>query len=356
FNTVLEYPIMLIAALVALTGGGWAHKQRLWLYVALGALTIAAWAASSAPRPVMLALLAAPAIALFVMRDKGWSATIAAGCVWGIGAVSNPLSGGHTERSFFGVLKVVDIDGVRIMLHGTTLHGAQDLERPLTALTYYNQAAPIGQLFDLKSDAQRIGVIGLGAGSVACVADAHQSVVFYEIDPVVVRVAEDPRHFTFLDDCGDRTEIVLADGRLGVADAPEGAFDLLIVDAFSSNSVPVHLMTKEAVALYLSRLSPSGVLAMHVSNRNMALDTATARIMDSLDAPALVQRYRPGRGEGRRVFDTQISDVVIAARNEAALSAFVADPRWEPLQSDNGRPWTDDYSNIIGALLDDRES
>ena len=195
-------------------------------------------------------------------------------------------------------------------------------------------------------------MIGLGAGSLACYARAGQSYTFYEIDPLVVEFAQDPEFFTFLSDCAPDASIVLGDGRLTLAAEPEDAFELLLIDAFSSDSIPAHLLTKEAVELYLSRLSDDGVLVLHISNNFVQLNTVVARIAGELNVPALRQLYlRNNEGkEDQGVYRTSSSEVVILARSPDALAKFAEDARWKPLISDGKRPWTDDYSNIVGAI------
>src|SRR5262249_6410837 len=114
-------------------------------------------------------------------------------------------------------------------------------------------------------------VVGLGTGALACHAWPNDTVHYYEIDPTVVRIASDPRYFNFLEACGANTSIVLGDARLTLADAPDESYDLIIVDAFSADAIPVHLITREAIAIYLRKLRPHGMLEMHVSNRNLEL-------------------------------------------------------------------------------------
>ena len=205
-------------------------------------------------------LLALAVLAVVLGRECRAAPAIAAACAWGVGLAANPVTGGIAERGFFGVVKVVDRGEHRVMMHGTTLHGAQYLrgEDVLRPTTYYAPEAPIGQIFSAHQAPGRVGVIGLGTGSVACYAREGQQYTYFEIDPLVAKFASDPAYFTYLSECTPNPDIVLGDGRLTLAAQPEGDFELLLIDAFSSDAVPAHLLTRQAIELYLSRLSESG--------------------------------------------------------------------------------------------------
>ena len=261
-------------------------------------------------------------------------------------------AGSHAERSFFGVARVVDIDGFRVMMHGTTVHGAQriaETERP-QPLAYYHDDAPIGQIFNAWSqDAETIGVIGLGAGALACQTTPKQNVVFYEIDPLVAKLAKDTSKFRFLSSCTPDARIVLGDGRLTIQDEPKGYFDLLLLDAFSSGSVPTHLLTREAVDIYFSRMSEDGVLVLHISNRYLDLPSVVARIAE---ANGLSVKYQWYSKPNKNSVETLSSQVAVLSRTPEALARLDSDERWKALVSDGKQPWTDDYTNVIGAMLD----
>ncbi len=364
FNGVTEYPLMLIAVLLIRPESRWMGqgRTRVWAMAAVGALiaAIALRLVQGGEEQSVLTyriLLALAVLGVVLGRESRAAPAIAAACAWGIGLAANPVTGGVAERGFFGVVKVVDRGEHRVMMHGTTLHGAQyigggDVLRPTT---YYAPEAPIGQMFEAHEAAGRVGVIGLGTGSVACYARENQRYTYYEIDPLVAKFASDSNYFTYLSACTPNPDIVLGDGRLTLAAEPAGDFELLLIDAFSSDSVPAHLLTREAVALYLSRLSDDGVLVMHVSNNHMRLETVVARIADDLGVPARYQFYIPAAPEAGAPVDnyrSQASQVIVIAKNEAALARVDADERWGPLESDGKRPWTDDYSNVIGAIWD----
>ncbi len=271
------------------------------------------------------------------------------------------------ERSFFGVSRVTDDpDGpFRRLVHGHTVHGRQWIaERaPLGTdatepLVYYHRTGPAGQLFAALAERAAPGsppapvaVVGLGAGALASYKKPGQELVFYEIDPAVVRIASDPRFFTFLANApGGPPPIVLGDARLRLREIPEGHLGLLVIDAFSSDAVPVHLVTREAIALYRSRLKPEGLLALHISSRFVDLEPVLAtlaadagmvcRVHDDVASPE--DAFAPGKTPSRWA---------VLANSEEALGSLGDDPRWKRARAWPGaRPFTDDFSNLLGTL------
>jgi hypothetical protein len=303
-------------------------------------------------RMFALAVVAAGCVAALI------KAPLAAVGVAGIGILAGVLQFPNDrlfrDRSFFGAHQVVDQEDLRFYANGTTIHGAERLadlgaERP-TPLFYYHPNGPLGQIMqsEVGQNAKSIGVIGLGVGALACYAKAGQVWEFYEIDPMVDRIARDPALFTFMSACAPDAPTHLGDARIVLAEQ-ERQFDLLVVDAFSSDAVPVHLLTREAMELYLDRVGPNGVVAYHISTRYYPLQSAVARIAASLGVPALDQYY-PGQFE-KDPGDTP-SRVVIVARSAAALEAFATDPRWVALPTDDTSAWTDDYANLLGLLFE----
>ena len=256
----------------------------------------------------------------------------------------------HAERTFFGVVRVRAEEGARhAMFHGNTMHGEQVLDqaRRREPISYYHREGPIGQLIAAVSgrlDGGHVGVVGLGAGALAAYAQPGQQWTFYEIDPAVARVASTPRYFTYLEDCGVGCRVVLGDGRLSVARA-EQPFDLLILDAFSSDAIPVHLMTREALQTYLSKLSVDGVLAFHISNRHLDLRPVLGALAVDLGLTAYGQIDSVGRSAGRTS-----SSWLMMARDPRALSALAGDSRWTRPRAGSDL-WTDDYSNVFKALI-----
>ena len=252
-------------------------------------------------------------------------------------------------RNFYGTLRVFDDKGGawRSLAHGTILHGGQFLDpvRSRLPLTYYSPDSGVGlAVASLPPGPRRLGIVGLGAGSLAVYGRRGDLVRFYEINPLVEAFAR--RDFTFLRDCPARVEVVMGDARLRLEGEPPEAYDLLAVDAFSSDAIPVHLLTGEAFELYLHHLAPGGLLAVHISNRY-------------LDLKPVVQAAALRLGLAARVVDTESDDAtgvygstwILLAHSEAAFSAapFVESEDVAPLQA---RPlvWRDDFSNLFRIL------
>ncbi len=261
----------------------------------------------------------------------------------------------YAERTFFGVHRVF-LDGgsqTHVLAHGNTKHGAQSLEpeRRHEPLTYYTRSGPLGQIFAERGGQPglRVGAVGLGVATIACYAQPGQSWTFYEIDPAVARIARDPALFTFLRDCLPDAPIVLGDARLSLA-TTEGQYDLLILDAYSSDAIPIHLITREALGLYLERLAPDGVLTFHISNQHLDLEPVLADLAADAGLTALVRNDQVltqaewEAGKAPSVW-------VLLARPSADLGALAADPRWQPARRVAGaRLWTDDFSSLLSVL------
>ena len=362
FNSPVEYPLVLALVMLARPYAASILQREHKLAVGTG-VGIAAVA-------VILSLFSIPiseeakytalvvvAVAFFLVRNKWLASAIVAGSLAILGVAQPQISSADstTERSFFGVVRTFTDGGYRGMLHGTTLHGAQRIDQPdriPVPLNYYAPITPVGQTFGNWQDAETIGVIGLGVGSAACLADPTDDMTFFEIDPLVAKIAMDPERFQFLSKCAPDAKMVIGDGRLTLLDQPAGKFDLLFVDAFSSDSVPAHLLTIEALEIYMSRLSENGILMFHTSNRHLNLNSVLARGADAMGYTAKRQFFRTDGLDLEHRMTALPSDVVLIARSEDDLARLANDDRWQPLVSDGKRPWTDDFTNIIGAILD----
>lgn len=262
----------------------------------------------------------------------------------------------ETSRNFFGTLRVtVSPDGqFTRLVHGTTAHGQQRIGttgRP-EPTTYYHRKGPLGHLFaGLPADRrQRVGAVGLGGGAAAAYAGPGETWTFYEIDPAVERIARDERYFTFLSTCPATWDVVLGDARRQLLAAPDDSFDLLILDAFSSDAVPVHLLTKEAFELYRRKLTRRGVLAFHVSNRYLDLAPLVARVATAADPNAVVKwqfdtEDNPAEGKLKSIW------VVVAKADDdlPKLPDGRPDLRWGLLRPKPGPVWTDDFSHLLGV-------
>lgn len=267
----------------------------------------------------------------------------------------------QSQRSFFGVVQIGEANipelggPVRFMMHGSTLHGAEAMApgRRCAPLTYYGPSGPIGQVFaraEADHPSLSLGLVGLGIGTASVFVRPADRMRAYEIDPLIVRLARDPREFDYVHDCArGPVDVVLGDGRLSLQREPRDGFDVLLVDAFSSDSVPVHLLTVEAIRLYLRVVKPDGVVVLHLSNRNLELTAPAAAAVAEAGGASLVQTYEPPRDTP--MFEDAGAIVLVAARQPQALAKFRADPRWRPIDPHRARAWTDDYSNVIGALV-----
>ncbi len=262
----------------------------------------------------------------------------------------------HIERNFFGVIRVDETPNgqTRSLYHGTTLHGTQmqDEEYRLVPISYYAPTSPGGQVFEMvarvnEGKAQKMAILGLGLGSVACYPAPERDFVFYEIDPAIKRVAEDKSLFTYLSDCGSPYEVIMGDGRLRIAEAPDGSYDMIFLDAFSSDSIPIHLLTREAFQLYFRKLKPEGLLVVHISNRY--LDLAPLVAAQAEDANARVWLNSIGRGSlGKLGITVQGSNYGIMSKGDAMAALIDTEfKQWKAPQEPKIRPWTDDYANFF---------
>ena len=260
------------------------------------------------------------------------------------------------DRSFFGVYKVktIDQDGDKYhaLVDGNTLHGmqSQDPARAREPLLYFYSGSPIAQVFDTLHrghPSARVGVVGLGAGSLSCYGRTGDSWTFFELDPAIEHIARDPKLFTLLHACEPRARVVLGDGRLSLVKRPAGSFDLIALDAFQSESIPVHLLTREAVAIYKSKLTPHGLLVFNVSNQYVDMHTVLANLAASAGLVAYERDdLKAGRAHGRAP-----SRWIVMARSPADLGRIATQDGWHRLAPDPGqRLWTDQYSNVMSVL------
>ncbi len=274
-----------------------------------------------------------------------------------------PADEGRTEtiRSFFGVHKIVVTPHgqYHVLMHGTTIHGAQKFQNsdgtPATGrpepITYYHKDGGIGQAIaairERKGAALRVAVIGVGSGTLTCAAEPGESWKFFEIDQTMVDTASDPKYFSYIKNCAPDFKPVIGDARLTFAREPDGVYDLIIVDAYSSDAIPIHLATREAMAIYKAKLAPQGAVVMHVSNRHLELESVVVGIADANDLKSWVYDEDSGRDD-EYIFST---DVVVSAREEADVGSLASNDKWAETEPTEGqRVWTDDYSNVLGAV------
>jgi hypothetical protein len=258
-------------------------------------------------------------------------------------------------RSFFGVYRVMRWPKHNALQNGTTTHGGQSIYPQFATepLTYYHRDGPLGQSFAWlmrKNPNRRVAIVGLGTGTVACYGRSNETWTFYEIDPLIERIAFNPKYFTYLRDCPPAKRIVLGDARLSMQQAPDSSYDFIILDAFSSDAIPIHLMTREALQLYLRKLAPGGSIAFHVSNRYLNLE------------PVLVELARDARLAGLAGADTGISPTerasfkmdskwVLLSRKATDHALLAMQPGWRVLApKSNVGVWTDDFSNVFSVF------
>lgn len=249
------------------------------------------------------------------------------------------------DRSFYGAYTVRQVGEVRVFAHGTTVHGQQaDGARRYEPSTYFARSGPIGRAFAAMPDASDVAVVGLGVGTIAAYGHVGQNLTFYEIDSDVVKVASNPKLFTYVKDSKANIEVAVVDGRLGIESEPVSSYDVLILDAFASDSIPVHLLTREAMSSYSDVLRENGLLMVHISNRVFDLEPVLAGGAEAVGWSAMV-------GEGVADEETGATASVWVAMSEdpGLLARLATSGRWRPIGTDIVT-WTDDYSSVLSVL------
>ena len=357
FNRVLEYPLVLGVALVLLAaqripetvlGRRYGRLGRLlqpFALVPVLALLIA-FRLDGVPGGWLYAPVLALVGALAATRWRGVTAISVAAV--GLIVALTPVPYLDASRTFFGVYRVYTEDQQVVLAHGSTVHGREWLDPALRdqPLGYYGTESPIGDVFEAGGDGLReVAVIGLGVGTLAAYGQPDRHLTFYEIDPEVIRIARDSGHFHYLADSDSPTDYVVGDGRLELAASPPHGYDLIVIDAFSSDAIPVHLITREAVATYVEHLAPGGTIAFHISNSHLDLAPVLAGIAADLE---LTGRLRVDRTE--RALGELPSDWVALSTGTAPLDGLRADGGWQDLASFPRETWTDSYSNVLSVL------
>jgi hypothetical protein len=375
FSWIAEYPILLALAVLCRPPGGDERLPRWsgWYWPFLAVLAVALIAPAYSEGRVMSwledhrvwvigavgVLSALLALGLNANRWKVFATVVVALVL----IRAYPADDGRVEtvRSFFGVHKIVITPHgqYHVLMHGTTIHGAERFQnddgtavtgRP-EAITYYHKDGGIGQAIaavrERKGSPLRVAVIGLGSGTLTCASEPGETWKFFEIDQSMVDTARDPRYFTYIKNCEPDLKPVIGDARLTFAREPDGIYDLIVVDAYSSDAIPIHLATEEAMAIYKTKLAPQGAVAMHVSNRHLELASVVVGIAEANGLESWVYSEDSGR-DNEYIFATS---VVVSAREEADVGKLASSDVWALTEADeNQRVWTDDYSNVLGAV------
>ncbi len=368
FNKVTELPLVLVLACLIFSESGFKkwHLKDIVYPAGVGILT--ALLAALIPRltlePYQLWMLVIFGIPLFVgytFVNRPLRFGLAIGAIL-LGSMVYPDIYGKevfTERNFFGNIQVkYDETGpYHRLFYGTTQHGLQFTRpgRRHEALAYYHRSGPFGDIFEayrFNPGSDSVGVIGLGIGSMLSYSGPGQKWTFYEINPAVIRIARDTRFFTHvLDARADRVNIVPGDARLMIRKARTGEYGLLIVDAFNSDAIPVHLITCEAFDLYLSKLTDKGLLAIHITNKNLDLTPVIRDVAQHLNLFCVFQYDSDIDPEDETTRGKFRSLWAVMTRDMANLGPILKQKQWRVLPSrDNPKPWTDDFSDIIGVL------
>jgi len=382
FSEIFEYPLLLALSMACRPGAlSISLKDRdellvLWLLIATGILALIwiPWMSDSFEVNYGTYGMTAAMVALFALGMLvflQWPPRQLIMALMMFAAIVIYPSGvkrGEAQRSYFGVYRVGSAGDFNILMHGTTLHGAQRVRddkgeeikgRPIPA-TYYYPKSPMAQSVRIirerlaKSAPEgqdapkgRYGVIGLGSGSMACHSEPGEQWRIFEIDPLMVSIAKNPDNFSFIARCQPEPDIVLGDARLTMSKERDNSFDLIVVDAFSSDAVPVHLMTAEALSLFLSKVKPTGVVVLHVSNRYLDLDGIAAATLPLVKgAKGAIVSDDAADGS----YAETSSTVVVLAKSDEALAPFRQLETNLELDPRGLRPWTDDFSDIIGPF------
>jgi hypothetical protein len=374
FSWIAEYPILLaLAVLCRPSGQDRSPRWSRWYWPLLAVVAIALIAPATTTgtvfdwmgdhRVYVVSAVAVAALMLAVLLNADRSKLAAAVVLALVLIRVYPADDGRVEtvRSFFGVHKIVVTPHgqYHVLMHGTTIHGAERVQNddgtPVTGrpepISYYHKDGGIGQavtaIRERKGGPIRVAVIGLGAGTLTCASEPGEDWKFFEIDQSMVDTARDPKYFSFIKNCEPDLKPVMGDARLTFAKEPDGIYDLIIVDAYSSDAIPIHLATEQAMAIYKAKLVPQGAVLMHVSNRHLELASVVVGIAGANGLKSWVYSEDSNR-DNEYIFATS---VVVSARDEADIGKLASSEDWALTEVDaTQRVWTDDYSNVLGAV------
>jgi spermidine synthase len=379
FTSIVEYPLAIVIVCMLLRGGaeetepsvenrrsifGLGERYLDVVYAAglyvltLGLAILVAYARTNSSTIRIFIVLGIPLILInHFFRERPMRLALGLGAVMlaGIYFSAQTHRTLHVTRNFFGTTRVTTDAAGRInSFHsGNTIHGSQfvDQTRRCEPLSYHHENGPLGQImavFNAAPANPRVAVIGLGVGAMAAYAKPDQEWTFYEINPAVISIARNSQYFTYLQNCfSGSLNIIEGDARLSLHSAREGHFGLIVFDAFSSDAIPVHLVTQQALDLYLSKLAQGGILAFNVSNRSLDLKPILADLAESRNLICIAfDDLNPGSFEGKHP-----SQWLVMARSPEEISNLTINSQWDRLNGRQGeRVWTDQFSNILRAI------
>lgn len=376
FNTLVEYPLGIVAACLLrvpiqpkrVFTPKWANPRGDALVaVAISFVTLALVLGAKIgptlmaghPVPEMAAgwqrtllLMGVPVILCFITLDRPLRFGLSLLGVFVVSITLHSSASGMialTERSFFGVHRVTLTSNGQwhSLVHGNTLHGMQNMRDPSVPLTYYHTESPIGQIMR-QEPKDRVALVGLGVGSLSAYGRPGQSMTFYEIDPLVKKIATDRKYFTYTSDSKANISFVMGDARLTMAKSTD-TYGLIVLDAFSSDAIPVHLLTEEAIQMYLKHLEPGGLLAFHISNRYLRLQPVIQAA--AIDLGLVVRYQEDGITPDEEKQGKRASNWVLVSRSDEDLGKLAKSVYWDkPDPEPNIKAWTDDFSNVLSVF------
>ncbi len=371
-DRVLEYPVLLALVFAcrpevtrAFARHEWKKFKLLLLIIPIVVLSMfSMWQGAFSLAVNLLILLCAVGAVILYKKP------VQAACLVGVGMtlilvnLHQPNTVAQV-RSFFGVKTVIASQNNKyhVLVHGTTYHGAEQVldddgeaieGRPEPLAYYYRQgglAVAVDTVRAANGSIKDVAIVGLGSGAMACLRPADESWKYYEIDPEMVNIARDRKLFSYLSRCGESAGIVVGDGRIALAKEDNAKFDLIVLDAFSSDSIPVHLITKEAFQLYFDKLKPGGSMVLHISNQYLELASVISSIADSLGAKTVISTRKKHEWKHDEKNFRFAPVVAVVSKSQKVMDSFGRDKRWFSLdRKQYSKVWSDDYSNIIGSI------
>lgn len=366
FDWTREHPLLILAAAALIPLGAWRGLMRritkdpqttrivliiglfvvfnaaLLLYARVQAETALTWID-------WLALLVILCLAMILAARRLSFVIACAALLLALGGLTNLTASlaGERERSYFGIYSITQrADGDRILMHGTTIHGIQRIgEDAREPTAYYGRSSGVGLALanagKIAGPEARVGVVGLGVGTLTCYREPGQQWTFFEIDRTALQFSQSGA-FSFLQQCAPDARMLIGDARLRLEELPANSFDVLVIDAFSSDAIPLHLLTAEAMAIYEHALAPDGLLLLHTSNRYVRLEPVVARLAEKRGLSAMLLQDEPVRRN-----DLYSSTWIALAPNRAPLDALSTTADWRLLVEPEGQVWTDDYASVL---------